>query len=157
MTKRWGGEVQSHRPADSLDHLSAINHGCLSILENVSTNVSGNVECEDLSEHKWEAFVRKNNYRLKQSFTFQYVKYELWELKNGIQDETCWQPLHLWWIMWIVCERQARLFPPQPAIKARLAKVRLTDRLTDLQITVCLCNPQPFLLPSLTDALTPPI
>lgn len=33
---------------------------------------------------------------------------------------------------------------PQPAIKAKLPKVRLTDRLTDLQITVCLCNPRPF-------------
>lgn len=47
-------------------------------------------------------------------------------------------------------------FSPQTAIKARLAKVRLTDRTTDLQITVCLCNSQPFLLPLLTDALTPP-
>lgn len=36
---------------------------------------------------------------------------------------------------------------PQPGIKEKLPKVGVTDRLTDLWMTVCLCNVQPFFTP----------
>lgn len=36
---------------------------------------------------------------------------------------------------------------PRPAIKEKLPKVAVTDRLTDLWMTVCLCNVQPFFTP----------
>lgn len=55
------------------------------------------------------------------------------------------------------CELSAKGSPPssQPAIKAKLPEVRLTDGLTDPQITVCLCNLWPFLT-SLADWRTHP-
>lgn len=49
------------------------------------------------------------------------------------------------------CQPKAEpLDHPRPEIKEKLLKVRVTDRLTDLWITVCLCNAQPSFTP-LTD------